>query len=35
MCEECKAKRKSHPSTSLLLWFVGLTAFMVALARWA
>ena len=34
MCEECKS-RKTQSLLSLMLWFVGLTMLMVALARWA
>ena len=35
MCEECVSKRKRLSRLSLSLWLVGLTMFMVALARWA
>ncbi len=35
MCEDHTAKGRVQPPMSLLLWFVGITAFMVAIARWA
>ncbi len=35
MCEAAKFKPKTHPPLSLILWFIGITALMVALAHWA
>jgi hypothetical protein len=35
MCDECRLRQRSRPPLSLVLWFIVLTAFLVALARWA
>ena len=35
MCEECQTRRGTRPQLSLLVWFVGITSLMVAIARWA
>jgi hypothetical protein len=35
MSDDCKANRKVRPPLSLLLWFLGVTALMVAIAHYA
>ncbi len=35
MCEASKSKQRTRPPLSLMLWFAGITALMVALAHWA
>jgi hypothetical protein len=35
MCDEQNRIGRGKPSVSLLLWFLGITAFMVAIAHYA